>query len=74
MKIIEVNDEKYEVIREVSMDNTETIEKIKLTYEELFNAITLINHKPANTTLFCRKIEDGEIDETKEIVDKKTNS
>ena len=79
MKIIEVKDTKYEVIREVPSD-TEVIDKIKIAYEDLFNAITLINNKATNTTLFCRKAEeveledeenteDGEIDESEEVSD-----
>jgi hypothetical protein len=63
MKIINVNDDRYDVIRELP-SNSENIDKIKLVYEELYNAISLIHNKATNTTLFCRKIEDGDIDES----------
>jgi len=62
MKLISVKDDRYEVVREIPSD-AENLEQIKQSYEELFNAITLINNKATSTTLFCRKIEDGEIDE-----------
>jgi len=73
MKIIEINEDKYQVIREVNTMDEEIIEKLVSKYKEIYDDFFLLRSNPNPTIdqhhLMCRKIDDIEFEEIKVDLD-----
>ena len=63
MRIIEVNGEKYHVVKEISSKDEEFLEKLKSLYDERYSDFVLLRAVPNPAVeehhLICRKIEDA---------------
>ena len=67
MRLIEVGDDKYQVLRQIESQDPEFIERIKKLYGERYNDFFLLEAKtnPAVQAhhLICRKIDDIEFED-----------
>jgi hypothetical protein len=73
MKIIEIGDDKYQVIREVTSKDEDFINKLAEKYKTIYDDFFLLRSNPNPATeqhhLMCRKMDDIEFYEIKECVD-----
>ena len=70
MKIIEIDDVKYQVIKELTTDNPDFINRLSDLYKDRYNDFVLIKTKPRNGVvemearhLICRRIGDADFEE-----------
>lgn len=67
MKIIEVDDVKYQVIKEISSGDGEFVEKLSNHYKERYGDFVLLKAKPNPAVeehhLICRRIDEAEYEE-----------
>jgi hypothetical protein len=67
MRIIEVDDVRYQVIKELSAGNEEFVEKLSAHYKDRYPDFVLLKAKPNPAVeehhLICRRIDDADFEE-----------
>ena len=66
MRIIEVGDDKYQVIKEIRSNDDQFLSRLTELYKNRYNDFHLLR---GNANLICRKIDDIEYEEIKPCVD-----
>lgn len=73
MRIIEIDDEKYDVFREVASKDEDVVKELNEIYKERYSDFVLLKSKENPTIgehyLLCRKIEDSEFEAINESAD-----